>query len=255
MQIVRYEKDNTVRYGSLSNGIISEVDGDIFSKCTVSDRTHKLDDVRLLCPCDPRNIYCVGLNYKAHIKELELPTPSLPANFIKPLGSLCQPGESIVIPRIAKRVDYEGELAIVIKDEIKDVSEGEAAKHILGVTALNDITEREMSYDSTQVTYSKSFDTFSSFGPIIDTEKDPAAATIRTYLNGEKVQEGNTSDLLFSAAYIVSYFSQGRTLYPGDVISLGTPYNVQPMKDGDVVEVEIEGLELRLSNPVKDPNA
>ncbi len=254
MKIVRYKKkDGTVCYGSYDNGVISRIEGSIYSDFSVKEEKVNASEVALLYPCEPTNLYCVGLNFKKHIAELDLPTPELPANFMKPVTGVINPGEAIVRPQVAKRVDYEGEMALVIKNKIKNVSVEEAKQHILGITPLNDVTEREMSYNSTQVTYSKSFDTFTSFGPIIDTDIDPDNAVVRTYLNGEKVQEGNTSDLLFNAAYIVSYFSQSRTLFPGDIISTGTPFNVKPMFDGDVVEIEIEGIELRCKNPVADP--
>ncbi len=253
MQIVRYKKDGDVFYGSLNGNKINRIEGSIYDKYEVTSETAEVGDVKLLYPCEPTNLYCVGLNFKAHIAELDLPTPELPANFMKPVTGVVNPGEAIVIPAVANRVDYEGEMALVIKNKIKNVSVEDAKQHILGITPLNDVTEREMSYNSTQVTYSKSFDTFTSFGPVLDTDIDPDNATVRTYLNGEKVQEGNTSDLLFNAAYIVSYFSQSRTLFPGDIISTGTPYNVKPMKDGDVVEIEIDGIELRCVNPVEDP--
>jgi len=140
----------------------------------------------------------------------------------------------------------------VIKDKIKDIEVEQAMRHILGITPFNDVTEREMSYDHTQVTYSKSFDSFTSFGPVIDTTINPDNTIIRTFLNGEKVQEGNTNNFLFSCAYIVSYFSQGRTLFPGDIISTGTPSHVLGMKDGDKIEIEIEGIDIRLTNYVYD---
>ena len=250
MQLVRYKKENQINYGSLKGGVISKIDGNPFETYKITDTKEKVDEVKLLFPCVPTNLYCVGLNFMDHINELGLPVPEEPANFLKPVTGICNPGENIEIPKVATRVDYEGEMAIIIKDKVKNISVEEAKKHIFGVTPLNDVTEREMSYVSTQVTYSKSFDTFTSFGPIIDTNLDPENVTLRTYLNGQKVQEANTSDFLFSAAYCVSYFSQGRTLYPGDVISLGTPCHVKAMKDGDVVEVELVGLELRLKNQV-----
>ena len=144
-------------------------------------------------------------------------------------------------------------MALVIKDKIKDISIEEAMEHVLGITPFNDVTEREMSYTTSQVTYCKSFDTFTSFGPVIDTNIDPGNAVIRTYLNGKKVQEGYTKNLIFSCAYIVSYFSKSRTLFPGDIISTGTPFNVLSMKDGDKVEIEIEGISPRLINYIYNP--
>jgi len=239
-------------YGILKNGLIHRLEGSIFDHYTETSDTYKAGEVKLLFPCIPTNLYCVGLNFPDHIAELGLPTPEKPANFLKPVSGVINPGESIVLPSVATRTDYEGEMAIIIKDKIKNISESKAIKHILGVSTLNDVTEREMIYASTQITYSKSFDTLTSFGPVIDTDIDPENATIRTYLNDELVQEGRSADFIFSCAYIVSYFSQGRTLYPGDVISTGTPSHVLPIHEGDVVEVEIVGIPERLSNTVRN---
>lgn len=253
MQFVRFEnKSKEICYGTIEGEKITQIEGSIFGKYVLTDVLYRIDDVELLYPCVPQNLYCVGLNFAAHIQELDLPTPEKPANFMKPVTGVVNPGEAICRPKVTKRVDYEGEMALVIKDKIKNVTPEEALQHVLGVTPLNDVTERMMSYNSTQVTYSKSFDSFTSFGPVIDTDIDPENAIVRTYLNGDKVQEGYTSDFVFSCAHIVSYFSQGRTLYPGDIISTGTPSNVQPMMAGDIVEVEIEGIELRCINPVED---
>ena len=254
MQFVRFQqKDGLITYGILDDKYIHEIDGSIYQDFKKTGKTFNKNDVKLLVPCEPTKIFCIGLNYVNHINELGLDIPNKPAGFIKPLCSIINPGENIIIPEIATRVDYEGEIAIVIKDKIKDVSEKEATKHILGVTPFNDVTERELSYTPSLVTYSKSFDTFSSFGPVIDTDINFEEATIRTFLNSRKVQEGNKSDLKFSFANIVSFLSKCMTLYPGDVIPTGTPYNVLAMKDGDKVEIEIESINTRLVNYVYDP--
>ena len=237
-------------FGIVKDTTIYRLEGSIFGEYAETGKTYAWSEVTLLFPCVPTNLYCVGLNFADHVAELGLPTPEQPANFLKPVSGVVNPGDAIVIPRVSTRTDYEGEMAIVIKDKIKNISEAEALQHILGVTPLNDVTERVMSYTSTQVTYSKSFDTFTSFGPVIDTDIDPENTVIRTYLNGKQVQEGRTADFIFSCAYIVSYFSQGRTLFPGDVISTGTPSHVLPLQEGDIVEVELEGLSQRLVNPV-----
>lgn len=259
MSIVRFIKKGgdgateLPRYGLLDQRTITCIEGSIFETFCTPNEQYDIEEVTLLCPCEPRNIYCVGLNYREHVEELGLPIPIVPANFLKPVSSLVNPGENIVYPSVAKRVDYEGEMALVIKDKIVNVSVEEAKNHILGITPLNDVTEREMSYNSTQVTYSKSFDSFTSFGPIIDTEMDPDNVTVKTYLNGNLMQEGRTSELIFDCATIVSFLSQSRTLYPGDIISTGTPNNVHAMHDGDIVEIELQGIPLRLINTVYDP--
>jgi 2-keto-4-pentenoate hydratase/2-oxohepta-3-ene-1,7-dioic acid hydratase in catechol pathway len=255
MQFIRFQdKKSIISYGLLRGNVIHKVEGSIFQSYKETGQSYGLTEVKLLTPCVPKNIYCVGLNFQEHIDELKVEIPKKPANFMKPTTGVIHTGEYIVFPKIATRVDYEGEMALVIKDKIKNVSIEQALKHLLGITPFNDVTERIVSYDSTQVTYSKSFDTFTSFGPIIDTTIDPDNTIVRTYLNNEKVQEGYTKDFIFSCAYIISYFSQGRTLFPGDIISTGTPSHVLPMHGGDKVEIEIEGIGLRLVNYVDNQN-
>ena len=253
MKFVRFETiTGLVSYGILEGNQIEAITGSIYGTYEKTGETVLVDKVKLLAPCEPGKIFCVGLNFPDHIEELGFDTPVKPANFLKPNSSITSTEGVIEIPRHVDQVDYEGELAIVIKDEIKYVTPEEAKKHILGVTPLNDVTERVLSSTPSLVTYSKAFDTFTPFGPVIDTEIDPDCTIIRTYLNGEKVQEGNTRDMIFSPSEIVSFLSQGMTLYPGDVISTGTPSGVRVMKDGDRVEIEIDGLEERLVNLVVD---
>lgn len=253
MKFMRFRTtEGLVAYGIFENGLIHEIDGSMYIEFKKNGKKYDLADVTVLTPCEPTKIICVGLNFMDHIKELSLEIPEYPANFMKPICSIINPLEKIIIPKIATRVDYEGELALIIKDEIKDVSVEDALNHVLGITPFNDITERDISYTPTQVTRSKSFDTFTSFGPIIDTSINPENATIRTFLNDVKVQDGNTSDQVFSCAKIVSFMSECMTLYPGDIISTGTPANVLAMKDGDKIEIEIAGVGMRLVNYVYD---
>jgi 2-keto-4-pentenoate hydratase/2-oxohepta-3-ene-1,7-dioic acid hydratase in catechol pathway len=252
MKFVRFqEAGGRISYGVLSSPeVVSRIEGSMYDAYVVTDEQFNTADIKFLYPCEPVNLYCVGLNFADHVAELGLAAPAEPANFLKPVSGVVHPGEAIVLPAVSTRVDYEGEMAVIIKKKVKNISIEEARDAIFGVTPLNDVTEREMSYTPTQVTYSKSFDTFTSFGPVIDTVIDPENTVIRTYLNGEQVQEGHTRDFIFSCAYIVSYFSKGRTLFPGDVISTGTPSHVLAMHEGDVVEVEIEGISERLRNTV-----
>jgi 2-keto-4-pentenoate hydratase/2-oxohepta-3-ene-1,7-dioic acid hydratase in catechol pathway len=251
LQFVRFKnKEDLVSYGIYEKGKISELEGSIFEEFSKTGKIYDVNDVKLLAPCEPGKIFGVGLNFPDHIEELGYETPAKPANFLKPNSSIANQGEDIIIPKVAEQVDYEGELAIVIKDKIKDVTPEEAKKHILGVTPVNDLTERVLSFTPSLVTYCKAFDTFNPFGPIIDTDIDPDDTTIRTYLNGEKVQEGHTRDMVFKPSEIVSFLSNGVTFYPGDVILTGTPAGVKPIKEGDVVEVEIEGIEIKLRNGV-----
>lgn len=253
MKIVRFEtKKGEKQYGILEGKEIAVIRDSIYDSLEKTGERLALESVKLLAPCEPGKIFCVGLNFPDHIEELGYETPVKPANFLKPNSSIAATGEAIEIPTHVEQVDYEGELAIVIKDKIKYVTPEEAKKHILGVTPLNDVTERVLSFTPSLVTYCKAFDTFTPFGPVIETDIDPDSAIVRTYVNGKKVQEGNTEQMVFKPSEIVSFLSQGMTLYPGDVISTGTPSGVQAMNDGDRVEIEIEGIQERLINIVID---
>ncbi len=252
MQFVRYEKNKEAYYGVLEGEKILQLAGAPYDEVKKTGVEEQLDAVKLLVPCEPTKIWGVGLNFPNHIKELEAETPKYPANFLKPLNTICHPYDNIILPKGIERVDYEGEMAFVVGKKIRDASVEEAAEAIFGVTPVNDLTERYISYTPNLVTKSKGFDTFSCFGPILDTDVDWANVEVRTYLNGELVQQGNTKDMIFSAAEILSYLSMGTTFYPGDLIFTGTPEHVLELNDGDVVEVELEGIQLRLSNPVYD---
>lgn len=250
MKFVRFQTDESIAHGIWEGDTIKEISGSIFTRYEVTGQAYPVNDVRLLTPVVPSKIICVGLNYMEHIKEVQRETPELPSHFLKPPTAFIGPEDPIRYPKVATRVDYEGELAVVIKDNIKDVSEQEALQHVLGYTCFNDVTERSVSKQLGQLIRAKGFDTFAAFGPCIQTELDPTRATVETYLNGRCVQSGNTADMRFSAAYLIHYISQCMTLLPGDIISTGTPKGVSPMQPGDVVEVRIEGIGT-LRNPVE----
>jgi 2-keto-4-pentenoate hydratase/2-oxohepta-3-ene-1,7-dioic acid hydratase in catechol pathway len=249
MRIVRFQKGKRLAYGVWEDDLIRQISGSIFGEFTIAAATHRLSDVRLLPPVEPTKILCVGLNFRDHSQEIGQPVPQVPAHFLKPPTAVVGPGDPIVIPRVAEQVDYEGELAVVIKDRIKDVPVEEASRHILGYACFNDVTERRLSVVSGQLTRSKGFDTFAPFGPCIATGPDPSALVLRTFLNGKLMQEGRIAEMIFSVPFLIHYFSQCMTLLPADVISLGTPRGVAAMKPGDVVEVAIDGVGV-LRNPV-----
>jgi len=250
MKLVRFESGLQVRYGVWEDDIVKEVTGSIYGDFRISSTTHRIGDVRLLAPAEPTKILCVGLNFRDHIEEIGFPTPKRPAHFLKPLTTLIGPEDPIVIPRVAEQVDYEGEPAVVIKRQIKDVSLEEASRAILGYTCMNDVTERPLSTEQGQLTRSKGFDTFAPVGPCIATDLDPATLVLRTRLNGRLMQEAKLSDMIFSIPFLVQYLSQCMTLFPGDIVSAGTPRGVAAMKPGDVVEVAIDGIGI-LRNPVR----
>lgn len=198
----------------------------------------------------PSKIICVGLNYRDHAEELKMSIPSHPIFFLKPPTAVIGDQENIVYPEHqTKNLHYEGELAIVIKDKIHIVSAEEAAHHILGYTCANDVTARDLQNIDGQWTRAKSFDTFCPLGPRVVSDINPDDLAIKTYLNGELKQNSRTSQMVYKPVHLVSFISQVMTLLPGDVILTGTPPGVGPMKKGDTVIVEIEGIG-RLINKV-----
>jgi len=251
MKFVRFQREDRIGYGIWEDDLIREISGSIYGDFEVSSLKHKFSEVRLLPPAEPTKIICVPLNFRSHIEELGDKIPEFPSHFIKPLTTIISPEDPILYPRVAKRVDYEGELGVVIKNRIKDVSIEEALNHVLGYTCFNDITERTLTRVQGQLTRAKGFDTFAPFGPCISTGLDPANLTVRTFLNKKMVQEGWTGELVFPVPFLIHYLSQCMTLFPGDIISTGTPGGIGPMNPGDVVEVTIEGIGT-LRNPVKN---
>ncbi|MFM7569821.1 MAG: fumarylacetoacetate hydrolase family protein [Betaproteobacteria bacterium] len=212
----------------------------------------RLADVRLLAPAESPRIFGVGLNYVLHARESGKPLPEIPMLFMKPDTALCGPDDPIIYPREGQRVDYECELAVVLKSGGRRLDEAQASQAILGLTCANDISERpiqraEMAMGCLLV--GKAFDSFCPLGPVIVTGLDPGRLDIRTRVNGEVRQHSNTSDLIFSVPKLVSYLSQSITLRGGDVIVTGTPEGIGPIRPGDVVEIEIEGIGV-LRNPV-----
>jgi len=199
----------------------------------------------------PTKIVCVGLNYKAHAKELNMDIPTEPLLFLKPTSSIILDKEPIVYPKSSKRVDYEGELAIVISRKSKRLSYNDAKDAILGFSIANDVTARDLQKKDIQFTRSKSFDTFCPIGPIITKDIDPMGLSIKTYLNDELRQSGNTSDMIFDVYEIVSFISHIMTLYPHDIVITGTPPGVGSMNINDIVKIEIDGIGT-LTNIVKE---
>jgi len=192
----------------------------------------------------PTKIICVGLNYHCHAKELKMNTPHHPIIFLKPTTALIGPKDNIIYPKQSKRVDYEGELALVIKDKCKNLKENEVMKHIEGFTCCNDITARDLQKLDKQWTRAKSFNTFCAIGPKLVKPKDinPNNLKIQTFLNKKLKQDSNTSEFIFKIQEVVSFISKVMTLNPGDIISTGTPKGIGPMKKGDKVEIKIEKI-------------
>lgn len=256
MRIVRFSAQGSVRYGVLDADTISGLEGTLFTHFADYARsfrfdgsTWKLQEVTLLAPCLPSKVVCLGLNYHSHAKETGLSLPSVPLIFLKPSTAIIGPNERIVLPRLSRRVDYEGELGVVIGRQAKDVSEDKAGEYILGYTCFNDVTERIIQGEDGQWTRAKSYDTFAPIGPWIETDLDASDLKLETRLNGDLRQSARTSDLIFGVSQLVSFISEAMTLQPGDVIATGTPSGIGPVSPGDVVEVTIENIGT-LRNPI-----
>jgi 2-keto-4-pentenoate hydratase/2-oxohepta-3-ene-1,7-dioic acid hydratase in catechol pathway len=212
--------------------------------------TATLRNLRLLPPVTPSKIVCVGRNYREHAAELGNEVPKEPLLFLKPPSSLLAPGKPVKIPALSKRVDYEGELAIVIDRRCRNIGPDEDVRqYIRGYTIVNDVTARDIQKSDGQWTRGKGWDTFCPVGPLVSIqgpgEIDPlhgAPVSITTRLNGEIKQHGSTADLIFPIDYLLRYITAFTTLEPGDLIPTGTPSGVGPMQAGDTVEVEVSGL-------------
>jgi 2-keto-4-pentenoate hydratase/2-oxohepta-3-ene-1,7-dioic acid hydratase in catechol pathway len=242
VKVVRFRLGDQVRTGIVEGDDIREVQGDVFSGGSALRKTVALSHVKLLAPCAPSKIVAVGLNYRDHAGEMGKALPAEPLLFLKPGTAVLDPGGVIEWPAMAGRVDYEGELGVVIGKRTKNVTPAEAPSCILGYTVVNDVTARDLQARDVQYTRAKGFDTFAPLGPWIETEFDPSDRKIETRLNGKTRQAASTSLLIFPPAALVSFVSRVMTLLPGDVIATGTPAGIGPMEPGDVVEITIEGI-------------
>ena len=226
------------------------IKGSIFKNFRIEKNFVPIGEVKLLPPIRPTKIICVGLNYKSHAIESRKEMPKEPLLFLKPPTSIIGPNDIIVYPKMSKRIDYEGELAVIIKKKAYQIDDNEDIfSYILGYTCFNDVTARDIQQREMHNTRAKSFDTFAPIGPCIATELDPSKLRIKTFLNGKLRQSGNTRNLIYSVPFLVKFISHVMTLMPGDVISTGTPSGVGPMSPGDRVDVQIEGIGT-LSNTV-----
>ena len=210
-----------------------------------------LAQATLLAPVRPSKIVCVGRNYREHAAELGHDVPVEPLIFLKPPSALLAPGGQIRRPKISERVDYEGELGVVVARVCYKVGADEDVRpYILGYTCVNDVSARDLQNKDSQWTRAKGFDTFCPVGPVVSDEVDPwAGALVETRVNGESRQHGTTRDFIFALDVVIRHIAQFMTLLPGDLISTGTPQGVGPLMGGDVVEVNVEGIGT-LRNPV-----
>ncbi len=259
MRIVRYSAADGPRVGLVEDGIVRDA-GTSIHDARPGAEVGALDDVSLLAPMPrPGAIVCVGLNYRKHAEEGGQPIPPNPILFSKFPNAVIGPGDAILLPTFSAQVDYEAELGVVIGRRASAVDVSDALDHVLGYTCINDVSARDLQFADGQWVRGKALDTFCPTGPwIVTTDEipDPQTLPIRCVVNGKKMQDSSTADMIFGVAEIVSFISQGITLEPGDVIATGTPEGVgfartPPvyLQESDVVSVEIDGIGA-LTNPV-----
>jgi 2-keto-4-pentenoate hydratase/2-oxohepta-3-ene-1,7-dioic acid hydratase in catechol pathway len=237
---VRYSAGGKTSYGILDGSTIRELSGDLFASPRPTAKTVKLDQVKLLAPVVPGKVLAVGLNYQTHLGER--PAAQYPGLFAKLPSAIIATEENIVYPADAENLHYEGEMVVVIGKRAKNVSVADAPQYVFGVTTGDDVSERNWQKNDLQWFRAKASDTFGPLGPIIARGVNYNDLLLQTRLNGEVVQSQRTKDLIFDVATVVSYISRYVTLDPGDVIYTGTPGTTRPIKPGDVVEVELEGV-------------
>jgi 2-keto-4-pentenoate hydratase/2-oxohepta-3-ene-1,7-dioic acid hydratase in catechol pathway len=250
LRIVRFTIGDRPKYGILDGNLVRSLKispfarrGSAGSRPTLDGQKYRLDKVKLLAPCTPSKVICLGVNYRSHAIETGLAIPPIPLLFLKPPTAVIGPEDKIVLPQLEKRrVDYEAELGVVIGRFAKEVPRERAKDCVLGYTCFNDVSERYAQKSDGQWTRCKGYDTFAPIGPWIETEVDPDDLKVEAYLNGEVRQSARTSDLIFGVAEIISFISGIMTLLPGDVIATGTPSGIGKMRPGDVIEIKIEKI-------------
>jgi len=234
--------------------VVAELSGHPFGPgpdaIRLTGTSYRLGEIRLLAPVLPSKVVAVGQNYADHVREMGAEPPAEPVLFLKPSTAVCGPRDPIRYPHtLTKRVDYEGELAIIIGRLCREVPASQAADVIFGYTCANDVTARDLQERDGQWARAKGFDTFCPLGPWIETDADPTDLALVTSVNGEVRQRARTSQLLHGVAELVAFASSVMTLLPGDVLLTGTPAGVGPLEDGDEVSVTIENIGT-LTNPV-----
>ena len=265
MKYCRFQLNGQVQYGLVESvagrdtilrillTAPEEADGDVEGLRTRRIDAILLKEARLLAPVRPSKIVCVGRNYKGHVAELGNEVPKEPLLFFKPSSSLLEPGGVVRRPKTSERVDYEGELCVVMgKTCYKPDDDEDVRSYILGYTCLNDITARDLQKKDGQWARAKGCDTFCPVGPVVVDGLDPwAGVGVETRVNGVVRQQGNTRDFIFTLDQMIRYIAQAMTLFPGDLIATGTPEGVGPLVAGDVVEVSVVGVGA-LRNSVAD---
>ena len=242
MKYVRIERPDGPCWGIIKGEDVLTLSKPPYEELEYNGGRLPLSQCRLLAPCEPTKIVCVGKNYAEHAKELGGDPPGFPVLFLKGPNTLNRPEGAIHAPDFVAQLDYEGELGVVIRQRAKDVKAKDFTDYVLGYTCLIDATARDVQRHDGQWTRGKSMDGFCPVGPFVVDDVDPASLKVETRLNGKVVQQGNTADFITPVGRLIEFITASMTLEPGDVVATGTPAGVGPMIPGDVVEVEIEGV-------------
>jgi 2-keto-4-pentenoate hydratase/2-oxohepta-3-ene-1,7-dioic acid hydratase in catechol pathway len=253
MRIVRYSHDGQLSFGVLEGETIAAITPHPFAPFEYSGERLAPDEVRLLAPVLPTKVVAVGKNYADHAKEMGDDVPEEPIIFLKPSTSVVGPDDPIIYPAGVDRVDFEGELAVIVGKMARRLDEANALQVVLGFTCANDVTARNLQASDGQWTRAKGFDTFCPLGPWIETDLDSSDLAVRTLVNDEQRQSSRTSMLVTSVARLLAFISGVMTLLPGDVILTGTPAGIGALSPGDRVEVEIEGIGVLTNRVVAEP--
>jgi 2-keto-4-pentenoate hydratase/2-oxohepta-3-ene-1,7-dioic acid hydratase in catechol pathway len=250
MKLIRFmTKDLSRRFGWIYQDMIGEIEGSPYSEYRRYDPEFALTEVKILPPCEPTKIICVGRNYPAHAREHDVEVPDIPLLFLKPPSSVISSGEEIVIPPQANQVEHEAELAVIIGKTGRWIEPSTALDHVLGYTIANDVTARDLQRRDSQWTRGKGFDTFCPLGPWMETEIDPTDILITCHVDDELRQMATTRDMVFTIQQLIAFSSSVMTLFPGDIILTGTPSGVGPLVPGNTVSIHIAGIG-SLTNPV-----
>jgi 2-keto-4-pentenoate hydratase/2-oxohepta-3-ene-1,7-dioic acid hydratase in catechol pathway len=251
VQVVRYRDGDQIHVGILEGDTVRQTRGEMFDYLSVGPEVGTLDSLELVAPVDPGKLIAIGLNYKDHIEQdTDLDIPDNPVIFLKPISAIIGPNAPIILPDGPERVDAEAELCIVIGKQCRHVKAEDAASVIFGYTCGNDVSARDYQWTDGQWVRAKGFDTFAPIGPAIVTDVDPSSLAVTSRVNGKTFQSSTTGMLMFDVPYLIEFISGVMTLNPGDVIMTGTPAGPPKLQDGDVCEVEVEGVGV-LRNPVK----
>lgn len=242
MRYVKLLRDGKGVWGVLQGDLVRTLTRPPFEEICYDGESLPLEACRLVAPCEATKIVCVGKNYYDHAVEMGEGVPEQPILFLKAPNTLSHPEGTVHAPAFVGRLDYEGELAFVIRRRAKDVKAENFADYILGYTCLNDVTARDVQKGDGQWTRGKSMDGFAPIGPVVTDEVDPAALAIETRLNGTVVQQGNTSQFMTAVPQLLEFITASMTLEPGDVVTTGTPAGIGPMVPGDTVEVTVQGI-------------